>query len=95
MTTGDIARRFFVSGKVQGVYFRASTAREASRLGLRGHAINLPDGRVEVLAIGPAAAVEEMARWLWHGPRAARVAHVEARDEAGPATDSLGRFRTG
>ncbi len=95
MTTGEVAFRFLVSGKVQGVFFRASTAREAARLGIRGHAINLPDGRVEVLALGPAAAVEELRRWLNHGPPRARVRGVETRPEALAALAGLGSFRTG
>ncbi len=95
MTTGEVAFRFLVSGKVQGVFFRASTAREAARLGIRGHAINLPDGRVEVLALGSAAAVEELRRWLAHGPRGARVRGVEARAESLASLAGLGSFRTG
>ena len=79
--------RFFVSGKVQGVWFRASTRDEALRLGLRGHARNLADGRVEVLAVGDAAAIDALAAWLGHGPPLARVDRVERReageDEAG------------
>lgn len=49
--------RFVVSGRVQGVFFRASTRDEALRLGLRGHARNLPDGRVEVMVSGDTHAV--------------------------------------
>jgi acylphosphatase len=62
-----------MSGRVQGVFFRASTAREARTLGVTGHAINLPDGRVEVLACGTAEAVEALCRWLRTGPPSARV----------------------
>ena len=47
--------RFVISGKVQGVFFRASTRNEARRLGLHGHARNLSDGRVEVIAYGSRA----------------------------------------
>ena len=72
--------RFFVSGKVQGVWFRASTRDEALRLGLRGHARNLADGRVEVLAVGDAAAIDALAAWLDHGPPLARVDRVERRE---------------
>ena len=50
------AARFVVSGKVQGVFFRASAREQALKLGLRGYAKNLSDGRVEVLAAGDAAA---------------------------------------
>ena len=46
------ATRFIISGRVQGVFFRASTREQAQRLGLRGHARNLPDGRVDVLVVG-------------------------------------------
>jgi len=58
MTT---AMRFYISGRVQGVFFRASTRREAERLGVRGWAINLPDGRMEVLAVGCASAFHFLA----------------------------------
>jgi acylphosphatase len=67
------AVRFLVSGRVQGVFFRASTREEALRLGLTGHARNLPDGAVEVLASGDAAALDALAEWLRQGPPAARV----------------------
>jgi acylphosphatase len=77
------AARFFVSGKVQGVCFRAGTREEALRLGLRGHARHLADGRVEVLAAGDASALDALARWLEHGPPLARVEQLrrEAADE--------------
>lgn len=75
-----IAARFFVSGYVQGVFYRASTRDEAERLELRGYARNLDDGRVEVLAIGEAAAVEALERWLWQGPAQARVDEVRRED---------------
>ncbi len=67
------AARFFVSGRVQGVAFRAYTRAQANTLDLRGYARNLSDGRVEVLAIGDAAAIERLAEWLQHGPPLARV----------------------
>lgn len=91
----DVSRRFVVSGKVQGVFFRASAAREATRLGVCGHAVNLPDGRVEVLAQGRSEAVEELGRWLQRGPPAARVERVEASDAPLAATGGLSGFRTG
>ena len=71
-----IAVRCLVNGRVQGVFYRASTRDQASALGVRGHAINLPDGRVEVLAVGEEAAVEALCDWLWVGPPAARVTDV-------------------
>ena len=73
----EIAARFFVSGRVQGVFFRASTRQQAERLGLRGWAVNLPDGRVEVLAAGAAAAVQQLGEWLNDGPPSANVLGVE------------------
>jgi acylphosphatase len=68
--------RFLVSGKVQGVFFRASTRHEALKLGLNGHARNLADGRVEVVASGLSEALHELEQWLWQGPPAARVDDV-------------------
>ena len=67
------AARFFVRGRVQGVWFRASTRDVATRLGLSGHARNLADGRVDVLAVGDADAIEALAAWLQQGPPGARV----------------------
>jgi len=90
-----VARRFLVTGKVQGVFFRASTAREAQRLGLSGSACNLPDGRVEVLAVGEAEGVEELARWLATGPPRARVEAVSAGEEDPARFAGLSGFRTG
>ena len=69
--------RFIVSGRVQGVFFRASTRTEATRLGLDGYAKNLPDGSVEVLACGDAAALDELQRWLHRGPPSATVESVQ------------------
>lgn len=69
--------RFLVSGRVQGVFFRASTRERAQALGLRGHAINLPDGRVEVVVGGDAEALEKLAAWLGEGPPNAKVEGVE------------------
>jgi acylphosphatase len=76
-----ITRRFLIFGKVQGVYFRHSTRREARRLNIQGIARNLPDGSVEVIAHGDPAAVEELRAWLQHGPPEARVEEVR---EAAP-----------
>jgi acylphosphatase len=68
-----------IAGRVQGVYYRAATADQARRLAIHGWAKNLPDGRVEVVAAGPMAALAEFTTWLWEGPPAARVesVHVE------------------
>ena len=72
--------RFIVSGKVQGVFFRASAREQALALGLTGHAINLDDGRVEVLASGTGAAIDLLEAWLQQGPPAAKVAKVFRED---------------
>lgn len=66
----------FVEGKVQGVWFRASTQEAAKNLGLTGWTRNLPDGRVEVLACGDQEKIAELAEWLKHGPDLARVTNV-------------------
>ena len=73
-------RRWLLSGRVQGVFFRESTRRQAQPLGLTGHAINLSDGRVEVLAHGPVDAVERLEAWLAKGPPAAHVDAIESVD---------------
>jgi acylphosphatase len=67
-----IARRCYVSGRVQGVFYRASTRQKATELGCSGYARNLPDGRVEVLAVGETQAVHSLLEWLWQGHRRAR-----------------------
>jgi acylphosphatase len=68
--------RCLVSGRVQGVFYRGSTRAQALTLGLSGHARNLDDGRVEVLACGRIAALKELEQWLWIGPPSARVSEV-------------------
>ena len=83
------AARFLVSGRVQGVFFRASTRLEAERLGLRGHARNLPDGRVEVLACGSEAGLDALERWLWRGPPQARVESVKRLVSEGGVADGF------
>jgi acylphosphatase len=70
------------------VFFRASTQREARRLGLSGYAENLPDGSVEVLACGSEAAVAALQEWLWVGPPASRVTAVECERVDGHPPDS-------
>jgi acylphosphatase len=87
--SGDVCARVVVSGRVQGVFFRYSCAREARGAGLRGSVRNLPDGRVEAVFQGPSAAVERLVRWCSQGPPAARVTDVavswESVDESRPA----------
>lgn len=78
-------RCYWVAGRVQGVAFRAATREVALRLGLGGHARNLADGRVEVLATGAPAALDALERWLQHGPPLARVDGVQREDRADAA----------
>ncbi|BCB62363.1 MULTISPECIES: acylphosphatase [Halomonadaceae] len=68
--------RAFVTGKVQGVWYRRATQEQALLRGVTGYAKNLPDGRVEVLMCGQVAAVSELGQWLWQGPQGAQVTHV-------------------
>ena len=85
-------RRFLISGRVQGVWFRASTRDEARRLGIGGHAVNLPDGRVEVVACGSATALDALAGWLQRGPD---LAVVEAVMSEALPDQTFSDFRTG
>lgn len=71
--------RCYVSGRVQGVWFRASTKEHAERLGLSGWARNLPDGRVEVLACGSPDALQALREWLGRGPELAEVTGLECQ----------------
>lgn len=71
--------QLFVRGRVQGVYFRASTQREARRLGLTGWVKNRPDGSVEIVAEGEEVSIRELYGWAQKGPSAARVDRVETR----------------
>jgi acylphosphatase len=87
-----VTRRFLVSGKVQGVYFRHSTRLEAHRLGIGGIARNLPDGSVEVIAHGAAAAIDALKTWLEVGPPMARVAVVQ---ELAPPVVEAASSKTG
>lgn len=69
----------FVSGRVQGVSYRANAAAMAQRLGLAGWVRNLPDGRVEILAQGEDKPLRSLLAWAHQGPALARVEHVDAR----------------
>ncbi len=68
-----------VRGRVQGVYFRAATQREARRLGITGWVRNRPDGSIELCAEGDEDSIKELASWANHGPSAARVDAVDIR----------------
>ena len=78
----NIKVRLIIEGRVQGVWFRESTRREAVTLGVFGWVRNRPDRAVEVLAEGPEEQVTELISWCSHGPSSARVDMVhEAREE--------------
>jgi len=76
------ARKYWVSGLVQGVCFRARTRDAAGGLGLSGFVRNLDDGRVEVFAQGPEEDLARLEEFLRSGPPPARVEHVEGEDAA-------------
>jgi acylphosphatase len=78
------ARRFRISGRVQGVGYRAFAARAGRALSLRGGARNLDDGRVEVVASGPTHALDRLEAALGEGPRLSRVSRVEVEILAAP-----------
>jgi acylphosphatase len=74
------ARRWLISGQVQGVGYRYFAQHAADSLNLTGYALNLPDGRVEVYAAGPAESLDEFAGHLRRGPRFSDVRHVEEQE---------------
>jgi acylphosphatase len=76
-----VRKRLHITGRVQGVAFRASTVAAARDLGLSGWVANRADGSVEAMAEGDDAAVTVLVRWCHHGPPAARVDRVEVTDE--------------
>ena len=82
-----------VTGRVQGVYFRASTCGEARRLGISGWVRNTSDGAVELEAQGAPDALAELVAWCHEGPPAARVQKVETREIAlAPESPAGARF---
>ena len=80
MDASRIARRYFVSGMVQGVGYRYFARQAAQRLGLAGYVKNLRDGRVEVYAIGPACSLASLRTALDRGPQGASVSGVTEED---------------
>ncbi|MEE9595506.1 MAG: acylphosphatase [Acidiferrobacterales bacterium] len=76
----NCCRRYLISGRVQGVAFRASTQDAARGFGLTGFARNLTDGRVEVVVCGEFQRVKQLEGWLQQGPHWARVEKVVAEE---------------
>ena len=76
----DVVWRCIVRGRVQGVFFRASTRQKAAELRLLGWAKNCPDGSVEVVAVGPGEDIQILHKWLQRGPPNARVDSLECGD---------------
>jgi len=72
-----VTAHVYITGKVQGVFFRASLQRQAQNLRVKGWVKNLPDGRVEALFSGPEAVVKQMISWCRQGPKKAKVEDVE------------------
>jgi acylphosphatase len=85
-----LAKRFRISGRVQGVGFRFFAERWANQLSIRGYVKNLWDGGVEVYAIGEEISLQEFKRHLAEGPRSARVSGIEESDE--PARKEYNTF---
>ena len=81
----------YISGRVQGVWFRSYTQEEARRLGVKGWVRNLPDGRVEAVFEGDEDAVSAMVRWCHIGSPSARVTGVEVYEE--PYTGEFSDFQ--
>ncbi len=82
--------RLYISGRVQGVFFRAETQRNARNLKLTGWVRNMADGRVEALLEGEDLPVDQMVAWCHQGPPAARVDQVDVLEE--PFTGTLNGF---
>lgn len=84
-----MSKHFIVSGRVQGVWYRASTHKQATRLGLRGWVRNLADGRVELVAGGDQEALDQLQAWLWEGPPLAQVDLVLVEEYAAALPDGF------
>jgi acylphosphatase len=90
-----ICKKCLVGGRVQGVFYRATTAQRARELGIRGYAKNLPDGRVEVLVVGDLETVQAFIEWLWTGSSASKVTSVDAVEIALQPHEHPKAFTTG
>jgi len=90
-----VCRKCLVSGRVQGVYYRATAAQRARQSGITGYARNLPDGRVEVLACGPSSEIAAFVEWLWTGSSASKVTAVEVSEISVAESNLPKKFETG
>ena len=90
-----VCRKCLVSGRVQGVFYRATVAQFARPLSITGHAKNLADGRVEVLACGEPDDVQRFIDALWTGSSASKVTAVDVSDVEVAQGDVPRGFRTG
>ncbi len=77
---GRVARHCIVTGRVQGVFYRASTQQQARQLSITGWVRNLPTGQVEVYACGQPEDLDAFCEWLHQGPQMARVSSVDYTD---------------
>ncbi len=75
-----VLKQLIITGKVQGVFYRASAVNEAQRLGVNGEVWNMPDGSVGLIAEGQAEAVNALITWCYKGPERAKVENVEITD---------------
>ena len=89
-----VCKKCLVAGRVQGVFYRATAARRAQELAIRGYARNLPDGRVEVLACGAEESVGAFVSWLWTGSSASKVTSVDVTDVPADSVRLTATFQT-
>jgi acylphosphatase len=89
-----VCKKCLVAGRVQGVFYRATAARRAQELTIRGYARNLPDGRVEVLACGEEESVRTFVSWLWTGSSASKVTAVDVTDVPADSVQLTATFQT-
>ncbi len=82
INTNKICVHAIVSGHVQGVFYRDSTRKQAHSLNIKGWVKNRDDGTVEVMACGKNNDVQKLMAWLWEGPPASSVSHVETQKKS-------------
>jgi acylphosphatase len=89
-----VCKKCRVAGRVQGVFYRATAARRAQELAIRGYARNLPDGRVEILACGAEESVGTFVSWLWTGSSASKVTSVDVTEVPADSVQLTATFQT-